>query len=181
MKSVKGILSYHMKVALFLYRHNEPDSVINMMMYDSLTLCIYSQTIVIPITLHILASNTCSPKKRFLFRPYRSLKCVILCMLTNLYIFYPDRFLADRFVEGTCPLCGYEDARGDQCDKCGKLINAVDLINPKCKLCKSSPVVKSSEHLFLDLPKVCISTAISVFFYEYCQILSCTLLPKYTY
>ncbi|KAF6037367.1 MARS [Bugula neritina] len=62
-----------------------------------------------------------------------------------------ERFLADRFVEGTCPLCGYEDARGDQCDKCGKLINAVELINPKCKLCKSSPVVKSSNHLFLDL------------------------------
>ena len=37
------------------------------------------------------------------------------------------RFLADRFVEGTCPLCGYCDARGDQCDKCGRLINAVDL------------------------------------------------------
>ena len=44
-----------------------------------------------------------------------------------------DRFLADRFVEGTCPLpgCNFEDARGDQCDKCGKLINAVELINPR--------------------------------------------------
>ena len=41
----------------------------------------------------------------------------------NLYC----RFLADRFVEGTCPLCSYDDARGDQCDKCGKLINAIDL------------------------------------------------------
>ena len=38
-----------------------------------------------------------------------------------------DRFLADRFVEGTCPLCNYADARGDQCDKCGKLINATEL------------------------------------------------------
>ena len=44
------------------------------------------------------------------------------------------RFLADRFVEGTCPTpgCGYEDARGDQCDKCGKLLNAADLVNPRC-------------------------------------------------
>ena len=69
-------------------------------------------------------------------------------------MFFVYRFLADRFVEGTCPLCGYEDARGDQCDKCGKLINAVELIKPKCKLCKSPPVVKSSDHLFLNLPKV---------------------------
>ena len=44
-----------------------------------------------------------------------------------------DIFLADRFVEGTCPLsgCNFQDARGDQCDACGKLINAVELINPR--------------------------------------------------
>ncbi|XP_046333263.2 methionine--tRNA ligase, cytoplasmic-like [Haliotis rufescens] len=64
------------------------------------------------------------------------------------------RFLADRFVEGTCPLCGYDDARGDQCDGCGKLINAVELKKPKCKICSSTPVIKTSQHLFLDLPKV---------------------------
>ncbi|XP_040852249.1 methionine--tRNA ligase, cytoplasmic-like isoform X2 [Ochotona curzoniae] len=64
------------------------------------------------------------------------------------------RFLADRFVEGVCPFCGYEEARGDQCDKCGKLINAVELKKPQCKVCRSSPVVKSSRHLFLDLPKL---------------------------
>lgn len=64
------------------------------------------------------------------------------------------RFLADRFVEGKCPLCGYHDARGDQCDGCGKLINPVELIDPKCKICKSTPVVKSSKHLFLDLSKL---------------------------
>ncbi|XP_052234080.1 methionine--tRNA ligase, cytoplasmic-like isoform X4 [Dreissena polymorpha] len=64
-----------------------------------------------------------------------------------------DRFLADRFAEGTCPMCKYDDARGDQCDACGKLINAVELINPKCKLCGNRPKVRSSEHLFLDLPK----------------------------
>ncbi|KAF3826088.1 hypothetical protein GH733_006202, partial [Mirounga leonina] len=63
------------------------------------------------------------------------------------------RFLADRFVEGVCPFCGYEEARGDQCDKCGKLINATELKKPQCKVCRSCPVVKSSRHLFLDLPK----------------------------
>lgn len=64
-----------------------------------------------------------------------------------------ERFLADRFVEGICPYCSYEDARGDQCDKCGKLINAIDLKSPKCKLCKTQPVLRTSEHFFFDLPK----------------------------
>lgn len=72
----------------------------------------------------------------------------------QLYCGKCERFLADRFVEGTChhPGCKYEDARGDQCDNCGKLINAVELIKPRCKLCSSLPVVKSSNHLFIDLP-----------------------------
>ena len=63
-----------------------------------------------------------------------------------------DRFLADRFVEGTCPFCAFVDARGDQCDKCGKLINAPDLQDAKCKLCKAAPRLKASKHLYLDLP-----------------------------
>ena len=65
-----------------------------------------------------------------------------------------DRFLADRFVEGICPFCGYEDARGDQCDSCGKLINATELKEPRCKLCSCRPQVKTSKHIFIDLPKV---------------------------
>ncbi|XP_015117336.1 methionine--tRNA ligase, cytoplasmic [Diachasma alloeum] len=65
-----------------------------------------------------------------------------------------DRFLADRFVEGTCPGCKYEDARGDQCDGCGHLVNATDLINPRCKVCSKTPVIKASNQFFLDLPKI---------------------------
>ncbi|KAH8878319.1 Methionine--tRNA ligase, cytoplasmic [Schistosoma japonicum] len=64
------------------------------------------------------------------------------------------KFLADRFVEGVCPLCKYNDARGDQCDKCGRLMNAIELIEPRCKTCCQKPVVRSSRHLFLDLPKI---------------------------
>lgn len=63
-------------------------------------------------------------------------------------------FLADRFVEGTCPKCKFEDARGDQCDGCGQLMNAVELIKPRCKLCARMPVVKNSDQLFIELPKV---------------------------
>ncbi|XP_026316238.1 methionine--tRNA ligase, cytoplasmic [Hyposmocoma kahamanoa] len=64
-----------------------------------------------------------------------------------------DRFLADRFVEGICPHpgCGYEGARGDQCDKCGKLINATELLQPRCKVCGHTPILKPSEQLFIEL------------------------------
>ncbi|EFO93803.1 CRE-MARS-1 protein [Caenorhabditis remanei] len=70
-----------------------------------------------------------------------------------------DKFLADRFVTGTCPYCAYDDARGDQCDGCGKLINAVELKNAKCHMCKSAPEVKQSTHIFLSLDKLQEKTA----------------------
>lgn len=57
-------------------------------------------------------------------------------------------------MEGICPNCGFNDARGDQCDKCGKLINAVELKSPRCKVCSNTPTIKSSLHLFLDLPQL---------------------------
>ncbi|KAK5171332.1 uncharacterized protein LTR77_004476 [Saxophila tyrrhenica] len=63
-------------------------------------------------------------------------------------------FLADRFVEGECPLCGYGDARGDQCDKCGHLLDPLDLINPRCKLDGRSPVKRETKHAFILLDKL---------------------------
>eukprot|EP00775_Hariotina_reticulata_P006776 gene6776-6993_t len=74
--------------------------------------------------------------------------------MEQLYSEAAGKFLADRFVSGTCPKCGYEDARGDQCDKCGSLMNPTDLINPRCKLTGTTPVIRSTRHLFLDLPKL---------------------------
>ncbi len=64
------------------------------------------------------------------------------------------RFLPDRFVEGICPNCGYDGARGDQCDNCGKLLDATELINPRSKTDGSTPVIRETEHFFLDLPKL---------------------------
>ena len=61
--------------------------------------------------------------------------------------------LADRYVDGTCPHCGYEQAKGDQCDKCGKLLEPAELKDPKCTVCGSKPVFRQSRHLFLDLQK----------------------------
>lgn len=62
-------------------------------------------------------------------------------------------FLADRFVEGTCPKCQYDDARGDQCDKCGSLLDPFELINPHCKLDGATPVPRDTTHIFLRLDK----------------------------
>ena len=62
-----------------------------------------------------------------------------------------NRFLPDRYVEGQCPFCGYENARGDQCDSCGRLMEATELINPRSRNDGSRPVVRETEHYFLDL------------------------------
>ena len=70
----------------------------------------------------------------------------------QLYSEEEGRFLPDRYVEGTCPICGYEEARGDQCDNCGNLLDALELINPRSKTDNSRPVVRETEHFFLDLP-----------------------------
>jgi len=64
-----------------------------------------------------------------------------------------SRFLPDRYVEGICPHCSKEGARGDQCDACGKVVDNVSLIEPKCKLCGSSPEIRETEHFYLDLDK----------------------------
>lgn len=69
----------------------------------------------------------------------------------QLYCETHKSFLADRFVEGTCPKCGYDDARGDQCDKCGNLLDPLELINPRCKLDDAKPVPKNSTHVYLKL------------------------------
>ncbi|KAJ3274617.1 hypothetical protein HDV01_002459 [Terramyces sp. JEL0728] len=71
--------------------------------------------------------------------------------VTQLFCEKHQSFLADRYVEGTCPFCSYEDARGDQCDACGKLIDAIELIKPHCKLDGATPIPKESKHMFLDL------------------------------
>ena len=64
-----------------------------------------------------------------------------------------SRFLPDRFVEGKCPYCGYETARGDQCDACGRLLEPTFLIEPYCTICKSKPIIKKTKQWYFDLPK----------------------------
>ncbi len=62
-------------------------------------------------------------------------------------------FLPDRFVVGTCPYCGYEEAKGDQCDRCGKLLEPTMLINPRCAICGSRPEIRRTRHWYFDLPR----------------------------
>ena len=64
------------------------------------------------------------------------------------------RFLADRYVRGTCPSCGYDGARGDQCEHCGKLLEPTELVNPKCSTCGATPHLKATTHLYIDLPAI---------------------------
>jgi methionyl-tRNA synthetase len=62
-----------------------------------------------------------------------------------------QRFLPDRYIEGTCPVCGFLNARGDQCDECGSILEPEQLIDPKCKTCGAKPDWRESEHFFLKL------------------------------
>ena len=71
----------------------------------------------------------------------------------QLYDAKADQFLADRFVVGTCPRCGNEEAYGDQCEKCGSTLNATDLINPKSTITGETPIMKSTKHWFLPLDR----------------------------
>ncbi len=61
------------------------------------------------------------------------------------------QFLADRYIEGTCPKCGFEHAYGDQCERCGSSLSPTELINPRSKLSGRTPVLKETKHWFLDL------------------------------
>lgn len=74
--------------------------------------------------------------------------------LTLPYCENDKRTLPDRYVEGTCPKCGYESAKGDQCESCSTLINPDELKSPRCIICGSTPVKKEVKHLFLKLDKL---------------------------
>ncbi|MGO8694168.1 MAG: methionine--tRNA ligase [Rectinemataceae bacterium] len=74
--------------------------------------------------------------------------------IEQLYCENDKRFLADRYVRGTCPHCGYEGARGDQCENCGKLLEPTELREPKCSTCGATPRPRKTTHLYIDLPAI---------------------------
>ncbi len=87
---------------------------------------------------------------------------MFLTLLKNGYVFpktmlgavspSTGRTLPDRYIEGTCPICGYPNARGDQCDNCGNQLDPTDLINPRSRINGETPTFVETEHYFLDLP-----------------------------
>lgn len=74
--------------------------------------------------------------------------------IEQLYCGSCKRFLADRFVRGGCPKCGYDDARGDQCEHCGTLLDPTELHEPRCSVCAGTPELKQTTHLYIDLPRI---------------------------
>ena len=89
---------------------------------------------------------------------------IFLALLKNGYLYTETRpqwyspgskrFLPDRYVEGTCYLCGYEGARSDQCDRCGNVLEPEKLLNPHSKVDSSTPELRDTQHYFLDLSKL---------------------------
>ena len=71
----------------------------------------------------------------------------------QLYSEKEKRFLADRFVTGTCPICGFEEARGDECENCGSSLSPLELINPKSKLTGDTPVARETSNYYFPLSK----------------------------
>lgn len=72
----------------------------------------------------------------------------------QLFCEHCNRFLADRYVEGTCPICSAEGARGDQCDTCGRSIDQIQLIDPICVTCGHKPIIRETKHWFINLKKL---------------------------
>src|SRR6266545_768987 len=93
---------------------------------------------------------------------YEVVQEIFLGLLKNGYVFprttmgaispSTGRTLPDRYIEGTCPICGYDGARGDQCDNCGNQLDPADLINPRSRINGEVPEFIETEHLFVDLP-----------------------------
>ena len=69
----------------------------------------------------------------------------------QLYCERDRMFLADRYVEGTCPICGNPDARGDQCEQCGSMLSPRELVDPRCKICGTRPIVRETKHWYFPL------------------------------
>lgn len=85
------------------------------------------------------------------FREFHKRSIVIDKMEQQLYCLKDAMFLADRYVEGTCPKCKSTQARGDQCENCGTWLDQAELIDPKCKLCGTTPVVRETTHWYFPL------------------------------
>ncbi|MCL0069854.1 methionine--tRNA ligase [Dehalococcoidia bacterium] len=88
-----------------------------------------------------------------IFLTLRDKGCIFKDTVPSAYCPQCDRYLPDRYLEGECPYCHFLDARGDQCDECGKTLSTTDLIGLRCSICGASPQIRISEHFFLRLSR----------------------------
>ncbi|MEJ5199688.1 MAG: methionine--tRNA ligase, partial [Anaerolineae bacterium] len=90
-----------------------------------------------------------------MFKAHLANGYIYLDTMQQLYCVDCAKWLADRYVEGVCPYCGYEGARGDQCDNCGRTYDATALVRPRCKHCGGTHIeTRTTQHFFLDLGKL---------------------------
>ena len=90
-----------------------------------------------------------------IFKTHLAQGYIYLDTTQQLYCVACAKWLADRYVEGECPFCGYDGARGDQCDNCGRIYDAITLLRPRCKYCGGTQIeIRSTQHFFLDLAKL---------------------------
>ncbi|MDR2181772.1 MAG: methionine--tRNA ligase, partial [Treponema sp.] len=89
-----------------------------------------------------------------LFKKLEANGFILERLIEQLYCPGCKRFLADRYVRGICPHCAYPEARGDQCESCGKLLDPTELKESRCASCGSPPDLRETKHLYIDLPKL---------------------------
>jgi methionyl-tRNA synthetase len=89
---------------------------------------------------------------RDVFRTLHENGCIVEQTTRGAFSPTTGHTLPDRYIEGTCPICGAPDARGDQCDTCGNLLDPTDLIDPRSRIDGATPEFRDTNHLFLDLP-----------------------------
>ncbi|MDR0475738.1 MAG: methionine--tRNA ligase [Treponema sp.] len=89
-----------------------------------------------------------------IFRKLDAAGFIVEREIEQLYCASCKRFLADRYVLGVCPHCASPNARGDQCEDCGKLLDPTELKNPRCSSCGETPQLEKTNHLYIDLPKI---------------------------
>ncbi len=91
------------------------------------------------------------PQSQEFFLTMYKKKLLVEKTIKQFYCVNDQRFLADRYVEGTCPHCGAPGARGDQCETCGKWIDQITLKDPKCMICGAPPEIRETKHMFIPL------------------------------
>lgn len=99
------------------------------------------------------SNDECTKMTQGLFRDLDEAGYISEHETSQLFCKKCNRFLADRYVAGKCPKCGFE-AKGDQCDNCGALLTSVELKEPHCTVCGGSPEVRNTKHLYMNLPKM---------------------------